>query len=399
MSRGALAAYGLALAAALAASVATQQRPATSALPSVQNTGPRGLAVLAAYLAEGGTVVHALREPGAAVPGEVRTLVLAPSETQALGEAEVRALQAFAEGGGTVVLLAPRGAERVQPELAAWLGLGEGPRVGADVLAQGASVEDPLGATVPVWVRGGLVAGARALRVERAPGVQVEAAGAMPLAGSGAAVVLWRVPSGRGEVYVASGADLAESRRLSREDNRRLWDAVAARGPVAFDERPLLPRGPAPGSRALAVFGVQLLVVGGVFALSRAPRFGPVRPLVEVRHRATREAAVAMGRLARRAGVERELAAELGAELRRLLLERGGVPLGLPAEEASRAAAAALGVPAAEVLAVLRSVEAAAALPRLSARGYARVARQVASLELLLSGRGRPGATSGTPSP
>lgn len=396
MSRGALAAYALALAAALAASVATQQRPATSALPSVQNPGPRGLAVLAAYLAEGGTRVHTLREAGAAVPADARTLVVAPSEAQALGRTEVEALRDFAAAGGTVVLLAPRQAERVQPRLAAWLGLTDGPRVGPDLLATEVSAEDPLGASVPVWVRGGLAAGAHTLRVERAPGLRLEAPGALPLAGSADAVVLWRVPVGRGEVYVAAGADLAESRRLARDDNRRLWDAVAARGPVAFDERPLVAVGPAPGSRALAAFGLQLLVVGVVFALSRGPRFGPVLPLVETRHRASREAAEAMGRLARRAGVERELVAELETELRRMLLARAGVPLGVSAVEAGRASAVALGLPAAEVTALLAALAEAAARPRVRAREYAGLARRVAALEARVSGRG---ATFGKPSP
>jgi len=98
------------------------------------------------------------------------------------------------------------------------------------------TLADAGGTTVDVWLAAGPLRGLSALRVSQDRGLRMNHDDAVPLAGLGGAVAVWRWPLGTGEVYVLAGADLAENRRLELLDNLRFWDALAARGPLLFDE-------------------------------------------------------------------------------------------------------------------------------------------------------------------
>ncbi len=129
-----------------------------------------------------------------------------------------------------------------------------------------------------VWLPGGAVRGLSGFRVSRDRGIHVGMAEAVPLAGLEGTAVLWRLGLGKGEVYVAAGPDLAENRRLELLDDLRFWDALAARGPMLFDEFHHAAEPPPPLSRGIWVFALQCLAVGLLYVVARGTRFGAPRP-------------------------------------------------------------------------------------------------------------------------
>lgn len=380
--------YGVLVALALALGLATNQTPQVSTVPSVENPGPLGLRALYLYLQESGAPVSTLTEAleGSSLSPPLRTVVMAAPAERPVTDTEVEALRTWVSQGGTLVYLASRDAGARPHALESWLTLTHGPLPPSSSEGLGPEQRDVAGTTARVWVPVGPLRGLERLRVSLDQGVGVNVPGALPLAGAQGAAMVWRVTQGRGEVYVLAGVDLAENRRLELLDNLRFWDALAARGPLAFDEyhHGAGPRPPPPSARALWVFVAQGLLVGLLYTVARGTRFGPPRPLGVERHRSSLEYIHSLGWLARRSKVERELLPELARRLRLRMQERWGISPTLPEDEAARLLERACGVPAADYLAaredLVRTLEQRAVRPA----DYARLARRYAQLETRL---------------
>ncbi|MGZ3461247.1 MAG: DUF4350 domain-containing protein [Archangium sp.] len=383
--------YGVLVALALAVGLAVNRAPPQPTLPSVDNPGPLGLRALYLYLQESGAPVSALREAldGPGIPEGVRTVVVAAPTGRPVTEAETEALRKWVSGGGTLVYLVPRDARTKQRWLNDWLRLSAGPMPPLDSEALPPGEKDLTGTTVRVWVPAGAARGLERLRVSLDQGISVGLPEAVPLAGAKGAAVVWRVPQGGGEVYVLAGADLAENRRLELLDNLRFWDALAARGPIAFDEyhHGVGPQQEPPSAQALWVFVAQGLLVGLLYAVSRGTRFGPPRPLLEEKHRSTLEYVRSLGWLARRSKVERELIPELARQLRRRMHERLGIPLALPEDEAARLLEQSCGLPAADYLAAREELVRTMEQRDIRPADYARLASRYALFEGIITGR------------
>ncbi|MDC0707343.1 DUF4350 domain-containing protein [Stigmatella sp. ncwal1] len=379
--------FGVLIAVAAALGLAVQQAPPESTVPSVDNPGPLGLRALYLYLREGGAPVEALRDSLEALPPGTRTLVIPAPEARPVSSEEVAALERFVRGGGTLVLLASHEKKQAQPALALWLELDQGPLLPTRERGLPPDTQDVGGTTLDVWLPAGALHGLNGLRVSRDRGITVGRAEAVPLAGLESTVGLWRLGMGQGEVYVAAGTDLAENRRLELLDNLRFWEALAARGPLLFDEFHHASAPPPPLSRGIWAFALQCLAVGALYAVSRGTRFGAPRPLQPVRHRSSLEYVASMGWLARRSRVERELLPELARNLRQLMLDRLGIPLALSEEEAARMLEQRCGIPAGHYLEarehLARTLDQRAVTPR----DYARLATRYARLEAVVTGR------------
>jgi hypothetical protein len=388
--------YGVLVALALAMGLAVNQKPPQSTVPSVDNPGPQGLRALYLYLQESGVPVSAVREAfGDAGPTEdIRTLVVAAPAGRSVTKSELEALRKWVSRGGTLVYLVSREARVRQRYLDDWLQLAEGPLLPPGSEGLTPEQTDFTGTTVSVWVPVGAARGLERFRVSLDRSLTVERPEAVPLAGARGAAVVWRIPEGRGEVYVLAGADLAENRRLELLDNLRFWDALAARGPIAFDEyhHGVGPRQEPPSARALWLFVAQGLVVGLLYAVSRGTRFGPPRPLVVEKHRSALEYVRSLGWLARRSKVERELVPELARQLRRRMHERLGIPLTLPEDEAARALEQTCGLPAADYLAAREDLVRTLEQRDIRPGDYARLARRYSWLEDIVTGRATPAA-------
>ncbi|MBN1204495.1 MAG: DUF4350 domain-containing protein [Myxococcaceae bacterium] len=379
--------FGVLIAVAAALGLAARQAPPQSTLPSVDNPGPLGLRALYLYLREGGADIAAHRDSLETLPSQLRTVVIAAPQARAVSSAEVEQLQRFVRAGGTLVLLTSREKEKGQPALEQWLELERGSLLPASSRGLPDGAQDLAGTTVQVWLPAGAARGLSGLRVSRDLGVTVGLPEAVPLAGLEDTIALWRLGLGQGEVYVAAGPDLAENRRLELLDNLRFWDALAARGPLAFDEFHHSEAPPPPLSRGLWVFALQCLAVGALYVFARGTRFGAPRPQLPERHRSALEYVQALGWLARRARVERELLPEMARHLRQLMQDRLGIPLALSEEEAARMLEQRCGVPPSHYL------EARAELARtldqrdISPKDYSRVAARYARLESVITGR------------
>lgn len=379
--------FGLLVTLAAALGLATREAQPESPTPSVDNPGPLGLRALYLYLHEGGAIVTAHYDSLEALPSGTRTLVIPAPRGRAVSSAEVVALERFVRDGGTLVLLASREKDSGQPALDDWLKLERGPFLPAEGSGLPQGEQDIGGTTVGFWLPAGAARGLSHLRVSRDRGVSVGLAEAVPLAGLSNSVALWRVGMGQGEIYVAAGADLAENRRLELLDNLRFWDALAARGPMLFDEFHHSVAPPPPLSRGLFVFAVQCIAVGGFYLVARGTRFGVPRPLLPERHRSSLEYVQSMGWLARRAKVERELLPELARQLRQLMQDRLGIPLALSEEEAARMLEQRCGIPAPHYLEARGELARALDSKAISPKDYARVASRYARLEAVITGR------------
>ncbi len=303
-----------------------------SPLPSVASTGPRGLAAARAFLAATGRPALRLSTASDLPPAGAVVLLAAPGA--ALDEREASSLLAHAAAGGTLVWMAD---PVRQPALERRLAL----RAAA---SPGKLRAEPL-APHPLFTDLTLPVGAGS--------VEGDPEGALAVLGTGPLTSAVSVPLGSGEVLVLSGPEPLANGRIGEADSASLLVRLAARGPIAFDERWLVPRGaPAPPSRrGLAVLVTQALLAGGVLLLARARRLGAVRPPPEMaRGRTARNYVESLAVLYRRAGAEAEIAAATWRRARRVLERRAGVPARLPAAEAqallarrSRVAAEALG--------------------------------------------------------
>lgn len=321
--------YGLLLALALAFSLGTRAQRAAGGEPaSIRSHAGGGLAGLATWLREAGAELRTIDGPLTTVPAGTATVVLAAPTAAKITRDEVAVLEQFVGGGGTLVYLRPGSG---QAELDGWLQVEN-----AEELEGTPLLVDPGGATALVSPARGLLSGLSSFRFGTRRGitssdpqfVAVAAAGQVP-------ALIWR-PEGRGELFVAAGADLAENRRLELGDNRVLWARLAARGPLAFDEFHHAPPPAPPLSVGPWAFALQAVLCAVLLALTRGTHLGPPRTPTVSTHRAALEYAESFGRLLRRSRVEAALVADQEMRLRRLLLERMGVPLQAPAAEVSR---------------------------------------------------------------
>ncbi|RKH35125.1 DUF4350 domain-containing protein [Corallococcus praedator] len=378
---------GLLIAVALAVGLASREAAPDSPMPSITNPGPLGLKALFVYLREGGRDVSAQEASLESLPAETRTLIIAAPQAQPVTKEEVSALDRFVQGGGTLVYLSPHALGKHQPGLEEWLGLVSGALPGTNHEGLDSEWVDPAGVTVDVWLPAGALRGLSWLRVSRDRSLRMEREDAVPLAGRAGASVVWRWAHGKGEVYVVAGADLAENRRLELLDNLRFWDALAARGPLRFDEFHHATVTRPPLSHGLWVFIAQALAVGLVYVVSRGTRFGAPRPVRVERHRSSREYVRSLGWLMRRAKVEAELLPELDSALRRLMQERLGIAPSLPDAEAARLLEETCGVPAREYLDAKEDLVRTRGRTPVKPSDYTRLARRYANLERRVTGR------------
>lgn len=284
---------------ALAATFAAQRPGSDSPLATVENRGPRGVAVLATWLSESGREV---RVTDGELPEGVQTVVLAAPSADEYSPEQLEPLRRFVEAGGTLVYLVPRQAP--QAALNRWLGVSTGELA---PLNDAPGVADVGGSTVTVTG----VPGVHTLRVSADRALHVE--GGEEAAEYG---VLWTRQLGEGRVWLSAGADLAENARLELADNARFWSRLPS--PLAFDERHQRV------SRALpinfAATGLQLLVLAGLFIWARGRRLGPPRDELTNTSVSTMSYVHALANLLRKSHVEPELVAALKRELR----EAGG---------------------------------------------------------------------------
>ncbi|MCP3143360.1 DUF4350 domain-containing protein [Pyxidicoccus xibeiensis] len=377
------AAFGVLIALALAVGLSTREEGPESLVPTIANTGAQGARALYLYLREGGRTVESHAESLESLPTTARTVVLAAPQGRAVTQEEVLALDRFVQQGGTLVYLSSRELGKHQAALEDWLRLETGPLMPGSSRGLGSNLADAGGTTADVWLAVGPLRHLSALRVSQDRGLRMGHEDAMPLAGLGGAAAVWRWPLGKGEVYVLAGADLVENRRLELLDNLRFWDALAARGPLLFDEYHHQLAPPPPLSRGIWVFVAQVLAVGLLYVVARGTRFGAPRPLSIERHRSALEYVRSMGWLMRRAKVERELLPELDRALRQQMQERLGIPIGLSDADAARLMERG-GNDYLEAKADLTRTHAQAAIPPAD---YARVARRYAHLERMVTGR------------
>lgn len=319
--RRALAFAGLAAALALvgAGAAVGQQRARereVSPLPSASSTGPHGLAAARMFLAATGRAAVRLAEPGDVPPSGAVVLLAGPRA--ALADDEVASLLAHARAGGTLVWMA--GPLR-QPALERALSVravGGGAARTAVPLAP-----HPLFAGLELPAGSGVVVGGPE--------------GALAVLGAGPAVAALSIAAGRGEVLVLSGSEPLENARLGEAGALSLLTRLAARGPVAFDERWLVARGapPSPARAGLVAAALQALAAAVLLLVARGRRLGAIRPPpADGSGRTARDYLASLAVLYRRAGAEEELARESWRRARRALERRAGIPARLSAGEA-----------------------------------------------------------------
>lgn len=322
-------ALGLLVVLALAAGLAVGPDDSAREIPSVTSSGPRGLAVLATWLRATGVDVRVGEEPLLAVPPDVRTVVLpAPTGTEVTNE-EMAALQRFVESGGTLVALLPRG--RAQAGLERWLQVRPGEVAPLNELP---GARDLGGSTVAVRLPGGALARATSLRLSAEMQAQVDDEDAVPATEPPA---LWWRALGRGEVWVALGADLAENARLELLDNASFWAALGERGPIWIDEfHHRRPADTPPLPVHFLTTALQAGLVALLFVWGRGTRLGAPREEPMTSRRSSLEYVSALAALTARAGVEEELVAAVKARLRRRLHDALALSPSVTWDEAAR---------------------------------------------------------------
>jgi len=313
---------GLALAAAfglvLAGAVVGQRRQTASALsplPSTANTGPAGLAAARALLLARGDAAPVLRRGTAPPPGAV-VVVAAPAST--LEEQDLDPLLEHVARGGTLVFAAGPAPQPVLEErLRVRLLPAPGTRMAVPLAPH------PLVAGVVLPVGEGQVTTANPE--------------ALPISGSRDQTSVLAVPWGRGEVLLLSGPEPLSNERLTEGNALSFLVRLAARGPVAFDERWLTSRAAAPAPpAALGVIIAQALRAGGAFALARGRRLGAIRPPpAEAGGRTARDYLRSLAALYRRAAAEGELSRAAWRRARRGLELRAGIPARLSDDDAA----------------------------------------------------------------
>lgn len=374
--------YGLlvTLAAAFAFLTRTTSETGGPDLPSVANMRGGGLAALRIYLDELGGKPRVIEEELFAVKWE--TLVIAAPTARMVTAEEIARIDKRVSEGATVIVLTPD-EHGSQPRLFDWLQLRRTDRLKVVALEGGV---DRGGATAQVWSASGPFSGLSSLRVGGNRGVASDDAAFLPVAGTDEATVLLWKQHGKGQIIVGAGADLAENRRIELLDNRKLWESVAARGTVSFDEfHHTHPPAP-PMSVGIFAFVLQALFALAFLTAARGTRLGPLRPLVAIRHRAGLEYAESFAWLVRGAHVEKELAADVYERLRRIIHERLGISLSLPASDFGIELSRRMDFTSEAWLDLDARFRAAAASGSMTPAQFAELSREAARLELRVRG-------------
>ncbi|MBL8919754.1 MAG: DUF4350 domain-containing protein [Myxococcaceae bacterium] len=365
MRLGAWPFFGGLLLLALAVGLAAGGDEQVSAAPVVTNVGPRGLKVLHTWLSERGADVRVGRDGLEQIPEDVRTVVIAAPTASPFDDADVKALGALLDRGATVVLLVARqGARQVFAPLAH---LRPGPTTPFEPVPL-----DGAGTTVQVEHQLGPLRGVRELRVAADSAIRVTDEDAVPLT---TPPVLWLKPLGRGQLFIAAGADLAENARLDLADNATLWLNLAADGPLWIDETLHAVRTRKTPTVNLWASGLQFLFAAALFVIARGSRLGPPREEPSAPLRSSTEYVEAMARLTQLSRLEPELVEALRRQVRLTLHERLGVSLQLPDGERARELAASLTLSPADAHALFVEPD------------FLKLSRLVAKLEGRLAGR------------
>jgi hypothetical protein len=319
---GLAAAAAAALALVAAASAVAHRRQIETDLspwPGAENAGPRGLAAAVAWLASTGRPVAVLSRPEDRPPAGAVLLLAAPRG--ALSSEDAEEVAAHAAAGGTVVWAV---GPAPQPALERRLGAVRA-SPGGDLAARTAAAlaPHPLFDGLAFRTSGGDVAS--------------DAPGAVRVAGGRDFAAAVAFPLGAGEVVLLAGPDALENQHIADLGNLSLWARLAARGPLALDERHLRGGAAAPAARsALALLLLQALLAGAAFALARGRRLGAIRPPPPPRGRTARDYLESLGALYRRARAEEELSRSAWGRARRDLERRAGIAARLPDAEAER---------------------------------------------------------------
>jgi hypothetical protein len=362
---GAWAALALLTVLALALGLAVKGDTQTSVVPTVTNTGPRGLKVLHTWLLESGVDVRVGRGALTDVPSEIATIVVPAPQAAPLTEDEVQALRNALERGTTVVLMVARGTS--MHSLNGLVSLRPGPT--PELLSV---PNDGAGSTLTVSTPVGALKGARTVRLSNDRSIMVTNLEAVALTSPPA---IWAMQVGAGELYVAAGADLAENARLDLADNAVFWRNLAARGPIWIDESHHAARPQMTPTVNLWATGLQFLFAAALFVAARGSRLGPPRAEPGAALRSSTEYVEAMARLTLRARVEPELVDALRRDVRLTLHERLGLSLELPDEERARALTLTLGWTDADASGIFRE------------NTFLGLSKYVARLEAQLDGR------------
>ncbi len=302
--------------------------PRDKGTPTLDDRGPRGVGVIGAWL--GPERVRSWSRPIDHLDDELRTFVIVAPTVAELTPPEVAELKRWVGHGGTLVWLTSR--TLPQPAMGTWLPTQPGPTLPLD---GDPSLGDVGGATVAVEFRAGPFRELQRLRVSAERTVELGRDDAVPVAGR----TLWWLREGLGEVLVGAGPDLAENARLELLDNAKLWSALAARGPMAFDDFHHQAAAAPQTPLTLALTRAQVLGVGRAFLVTFGPRLGPAAPATPARPRAAIEYVRAMAALTRRVGDQRPLIDAVRAQARASLTERLGLAPTLDEHELERALA------------------------------------------------------------
>ncbi len=380
--------YAALLAGALAVALAASRPPSPSTpTASIRNPGPAGIRALYLYLREAGYEVTAEDQSLERIAAKIQTVVIPAPAARPLDRRELAAVRSFVERGGNLVYLASQPLGQAQADLDSWLQVEDGEWLQTDDLrAPGVARTS---AAVELWLSP--LSGDRRLSVAGHRGAKVEGADALPIAASPRAVYGWWRNAGDGELWIFAGPDVAENGRIEEADNIEVWQALAARGPMLFDEshhRHSSPR-TAAAARALWVVAAQFLACALLFSYARGARLGPPRPELTERHRSSREYVESIAWLTRRAGVEKELLPELIARLRIAMQERLGISVSLAEADAARALESSSPVPGARLLALGEAVRQALAASAVSSEQYSEIARECAQIERIIAGHCR----------
>ena len=379
--------YAGLLAVAVAVAVAASQKAhPTSLAASVSNPGPAGMRALYLYLDESGFEVRQSSVFPTPIPEQIKTLVISEPRARRFTDEELAQARLFLERGGIIVYLAsnPLG---VQAELDRWLGLREGEWLQRESFPVGGAKREKSEAAVDGWLSNS-AEGPRYLSVASARGVEVENKDALPIAGSRSAAYGWWQSANDGEIWIFASADFSQNSRIEEADNIEVWQAIAARGPMLFDEshHRLAPEAPDAARRALWIIAAQFVACASFFAYSRGSRLGPPRPEIVERHRSSREYLESIAWLTRRSRVEKELLREAMTRLRVAMQDRLGIAVSLPEDEAAHALQGASGIRAERMLEICHWVARALEAKALPASQFAQLARELAQLERVIAG-------------
>lgn len=366
-----------------------------SPVPAIDNPGPQGLEAAYLYAATHGSA-GALEAPYTALGPETRVLIAALPFAREVDAPERKALLAWMDEGGTLVVLAnhSRGVGgllggELDPVFVALhlkgrqVGLAE---IGRDVKSLLDSAARPEGLEVVparLAIADPLTAGVGQLAVSPERGFEAEAGPAVPLAVAGDTPVALVLRRGHGQVLALAGADVFTNARVDLADNAQLLANLVSLGPVKFDEyhhREVASAAAEALGHHLGVPALAALLGMALLVLAVGRRLGPPAPAHAQELRSARAYAVQLGRLYARAGAEPALASDLLSEVRERARRRVHLPAGADDAEVVPRLARDAAVPAEAYRKLCARLE-AASRDGLGPEGFAELAREAAALE------------------